>query len=189
MAISAVANSGPQPPTLTSLLQINRVNPVAGRDADDANGVAGATLPKAGAKPTAIPKLVQDVLRTLIEMGANLSGTKVDGAGGSSPQTQDIKKSAVDFLTSVISAVKAQADGSTSKAANPLEQLNAGIAKMIGEVSGGSNIDAAVAQSADKLLNASGLMTNRNTLGGLLQGLQKSLLDEAGAGNLINITA
>jgi hypothetical protein len=60
---------------------------------------------------------------------------------------------------------------------------------MITEVSSGSSIDAAVAQSADNLLKASGLSSNANTLGGLLQGLQKSLLDETGAGSLVNVTA
>jgi hypothetical protein len=95
----------------------------------------------------------------------------------------------MDFLTSVISAVKPQSEDASSKAASPLEQLNAGISKMIGEVSGGSSVDAAVAQSADKLLKASGIPSNSNTLGGLLEGLSKSLLDEAGTGSLINVTA
>jgi hypothetical protein len=122
-------------------------------------------------------------------MGANLSGNKTDGTAGSGAQAQDIKKTAMDFLTSVMSAVKPQADSATSKVASPLEQLNAGISKMISEVSGGLAVDATVAQSADKLLKASGLSSNANTLGGLLQGLQKSLMDEAGAGSLINVTA
>ena len=122
-------------------------------------------------------------------MGANLSGNKIDGAAGSGAQAQDIKKTAMDFLTSVMSAVKPQADSATSKVASPLEQLNAGISKMISEVSGGLAVDATVAQSADKLLKASGLSSNANTLGGLLQGLQKSLMDESGAGSLINVTA
>ena len=189
MAISAIANSGPQPPSLASLLQINRVNPITGRDSDDAKEVLGALVPKAGSKPTVIPKLVQDVLKTLNQMGANLSGNKTDGTAGSGAQAQDIKKTAMDFLTSVMSAVKPQADSATSKVASPLEQLNAGISKMISEVSGGLAVDATVAQSADKLLKASGLSSNANTLGGLLQGLQKSLMDEAGAGSLINVTA
>jgi hypothetical protein len=189
MAISAIANSGPQPPTLASLLQINRVNPITGRDSEDAKEVSGALVPKAGAKPALVPKLVQDVLKTLSQMGASLSGNKAEVVAGSSAQAQDIKKTAIDFLTSVISAVKPPADGQTSKAASPLEQLSDGISKMITEVSSGLSIDAAVAQSADKLLKASGLSSNANTLGGLLQGLQKSLLDETGAGSLVNVTA
>jgi hypothetical protein len=190
MAISAIANSGPQPPTLASLLQINRVNPITGRDSDDANGISGSSAPKTGAKPAIIPKLVQDVLKTLSEMGASLSGdqSKTSSAGGAN--SQELKKSALDFLSSVISAVKPQADGASSKVANPLEQLNAGISKMVSEVNGGSPLEAAVAQSADKLLKASGLTTNANTLGGLLEGLQKSLLDDgSSSGSLVNVTA
>ena len=186
MAISAIANAGTQPPSLASLLQINRINPITGRDSDDAKEASGVPAPKAGAKPAAIPKLIQDVLKTLNQMGASLSVSKTDR---SSAQAHDIKKSAMDFLTSVISAVKPQSEDASSKAASPLEQLNAGISKMIGEVSSGSSVDAAVVQSADKLLKASGIPSNSNTLGGLLEGLSKSLLDEAGTGSLINVTA
>jgi hypothetical protein len=95
----------------------------------------------------------------------------------------------MDFLTSVISAVKPQSEDGASKAASPLEQLNAGISKMISEVSTGLSVDAAVAQSADKLLKASGVPSNSNTMGGLLEGLNRSLLDEAGTGSLINVSA
>jgi hypothetical protein len=186
MAISPIANSGPQPPSLASLLQINRINPITGRDSEDAKEASGISAPKVGAKPAAIPKLVQDVLKTLNQMGASLSVSKADG---SSAQIQDIKKSAMDFLTSVISAVKPQSEDGASKAASPLEQLNAGISKMISEVSTGLSVDAAVAQSADKLLKASGVPSNSNTMGGLLEGLNRSLLDEAGTGSLINVSA
>lgn len=186
MAISAVANSGLQPPSLASLLQINRINPIAGKDWDDANGVSGASLPKAGAKPSLIPKLVQDVLKNLSQMGAN----PLDNMGISADrQGQDLKKTAMDFLTAVISAVKPQADSSSGKAANPLEQLNSGISQMISQVGNGSSIDVAVVQSADKLLKSAGVVSNSNTLGGLLEGLQRSLLDDSGAGSLINVTA
>ena len=186
MAISAVANSGPQPPSLASLLQINRINPITGKDADDAKGVSGATLPKAGAKPSVIPRLAQDVLKTLSQLGANPLATQAEGSGA---QAQDIKKTAVDFLTSVISALKPQADNSYAKVVNPLEQLNTGISQMISAVGNGSSIDTAVAQSADKLLKSAGVPSNSNTLGGLLEGLQRSLLDDSGVGSLINVTA
>ena len=186
MAISAVANSGPQPPSLASLLQINRINPVTGKDADETNSVSGAALPKTGAKPSVIPKLVQDVLKTLNQMGANPLGNKAENSG---EQSQEIKKSAMDFLTSVISAVKTQSDGSSARLGNSLEQLNAGISQMIGDVGNGSSIDVAVAQSADKLLKSAGVPSNSNTLGGLLEGLQRSLLDDSGVGSLINVTA
>lgn len=186
MAISAVANSGPQPPSLASLLQINRINPITGKDTDDAKGVSGAALPKAGAKPSVIPRLVQDVLKTLSQLGANPSATQAESSGA---QAQEIKKTAVDFLTSVISALKPQSDNSSAKAANPLEQLSAGISQMISAVGNSSSLDGAVAQSADKLLKSAGVPSNSNTLGGLLEGLQRSLLDDSGAGSLINVTA
>jgi hypothetical protein len=187
MAISAIANSGSQPQTLASLLQINRINPITGRDSDDATGVAGVSTPKAGNKVTIIPKLVQDVLKTLSQLGGNIADTKASAISGS--EAKDIKKSAMDFLSSVISAISPQAGGNSVKAASPLEQLNAGISKMIGDVANGASLDGAVAQSADKLLKASGLTSNANTLSGLLEGLQKSLLDQSGAGSLVNVTA
>lgn len=186
MAISAVANSGPQPPSLASLLQINRINPITGKDTDDAKGVSGTALPKAGAKPSVIPRLVQDVLKTLSQLGANPSATQAESSGA---QAQEIKKSAMDFLTSVISAVKTQSDGSSARLGNPLEQLNTGISHMISAVGNGSSIDGAVAQSADKLFKSVGVPNNSNTLGGLLEGLQRSLLDDSGVGSLINVTA
>ena len=189
MAISAIANSGPQPPTLASLLQINRVDPITGRDSDDAKEVSGSLLPKAGSKPAAIPKLVQDVLKTLSQMGANLPGNKSEGVAGSGAQSQDIKKAATDFLSSVISAIGPKANDATKKGANSFEQLDAGISKMISQASSGASIDAAVVQSADNLLKTAGVANNANTLSGLLEGLQKSLLDESGAGSLINVTA
>ena len=185
MAISAVANSGPQPPSLASLLQINRINPITGKDPDESNSVSGAAVPKASSKPSVIPKLVQDVLKTLSQMGANPLGNKAENSGA---QAQETKKTAVDFLTSVISAVKNQAN-SSAKVANPLEQLNAGISQMIGEVGNGSSIDVAVMQSADRLLKSAGVPSNSNTLGDLLEGLQRSLLDDSGVGSLINVTA
>lgn len=186
MAISAVANSGPQPPSLASLLQINRINPVTGKDSDEANGVSGLALPKTSAKPSVIPKLVQDVLKTLSQMGANPLGNKAENSGA---LAQEVKKSAMDFLTSVISAIKTQSDGSSARVGNPLEQLNAGISQMIDDAGNGLSIDVAVTQSADKLLKSAGVPTNSNTLGGLLEGLQRSLLDDSGAGSLINVTA
>lgn len=189
MAISAIANSGIEPPTLANLLQINRINPITGRDSDDAVGISGASAPKAGAKQSVIPKLVQDVLKTLSEMGANLAGDQSKIGSANSANSQELKKSALDFLSSVISSVKTQTEGTASKTVSPLEQLNAGVTKMISEVNGGTPLEVAVAQSADKLLKTSGLAANANTLSGLLEGLQKSLLDGSSSGSLVNITA
>ena len=184
MAITAIANSGPQPPTLASLLQINRINPIAGRDSDDADSASSVVLPKAGAKQAVAPKLVQDVIKTLSQMGASLSDSKAEGA-----QAKDIKKSAIDFLSSVISAVNPQANESGNKVASPLEQLKAGVAKMINEVAGGTSVDAAVSEAANQLFKASGVPSNSNTLSGLLEGVQKSLMDDSGSGSLINLSA
>ena len=184
MAIPAIANSGPQPPTLASLLQINRINPIAGRDSDDADSASSVALPKVGAKQAVTPKLVQDVIKTLGQMGANPSDSKADGA-----QTKDIKKSAIDFLSSVISAVNPQANESGNKTVSPLEQLKAGVAKMMNEVASGSPVDAAVTTNANQLLKASGLSSNTNTLSSLLEGVQKSLMDDTGSGSLVNLTA
>lgn len=186
MAISGIANSGVQPPSLASLLQINRINPITGKDSDDAIGASGASLPKTGVKPSVIPRLVQDVLKTLSQMGGNPVSNKTDNSGA---WAQDIKKTATDFLTSVISSLKPQTDNSSAKGVNPLEQLSAGISQMIGEVGNGSSIDVAVVQGADKLLKSAGLPSNSSTLGGLLEGLQRSLLDDSGVGSLINVTA
>ena len=60
---------------------------------------------------------------------------------------------------------------------------------MIGELSSGSQVDAGVAQASNQLLKVSGLLGNANTLGGLLEGIQKSLMDDSGSGSLINLTA
>lgn len=189
MTISTIASTGSQPPSLASLLQINRINPITGRDSEDAKEVSGLPLPKAGVKEPVIPKLVQDVFKTLSQMGASISGGKPEGVAKSGAHVQDIKKNAMDFLTSVISAVKPKVDGTASNSVGSLEQLNDGISKMIGAVDSGAYIDASVVQSAEKLIKASGLSSNANTLGGLLQGLQSSLLDDSGTGSLVNITA
>jgi len=190
MAISAIANSGAQPPSLASLLQINRVDPISGRDSDDAKEVSASLLPKVAGKQSVIPKLVQDVLKTLNQMGATIAGNSSEGTASASGQAKEIKKTAVDFLSSVISAITPQSDNSASKAAaSSLDQLKAGVGKMIGEVASGSPVEAGVAQAANQLLKVSGLPSNPNTLGGLLEGVQKSLMDDSGSGSLINLTA
>lgn len=184
MAISAIANAGTQPPTLASLLDINRVNPLAGRDSEnEASGVSGVALPKAGGKKPVAPKLIQDLMQTLNQMGVN------QDPSSKLVQIQDINKSAMDFLASVFSALKPQAQEGKSQSASPIEQLSAGLSRMIGEISNGSSGQSQVLQSADKLLKTAGVASNATTLSGLLEGLQRSIMDEAGTGTLINFSA
>ena len=188
MAISAIANAGTQPPTLASLLQINRINPLTGtgRESDDSAGVSGLALPKAGPKKPAAPKLIQDLLQTLNQMGANEGASK---SAKNSSQAQDIKKSAMDFLASVFSALKPQTNDGKLASASSIESLSAGLSQMIGEISSGSPSQSQVIQSADKLLQSSGVASNTSNLSTLLQGLQRSIMDDAGTGTLINTKA
>jgi len=186
MAISAIANAGTQPPTLASLLQINRINPLTGRESDDSAGVSGVALPKAGPKKPAAPKLIQDLLQTLNQMGANEGASK---SAKNSSEAQDIKKSAMDFLASVFSALKPQSNDSELASASSIESLSAGLSQMIGEISSGSPSQSQVIQSADMLLQSSGVASNTSNLSTLLQGLQRSIMDDAGAGTLINTKA
>jgi hypothetical protein len=189
MAISAIANAGTQPPTLASLLQINRINPLTGRESDDSAGVSGVAPPKAGGKKPAAPKLIQDLLQTLNQMGANEGASKSAKNSSEAGQTQDIKKSAMDFLTSVFSALKPQSNDSELASASSIESLSAGLSQMIGEISSGSPSQSQVIQSADMLLQSSGVASNTSNLSTLLQGLQRSIMDDAGAGTLINTKA
>ena len=191
MAISAIANAGIQPPTLASLLEINRINPLAGRESDDSGVVSGVALPKAGGKNPAAPKLIQDLIQTLNQMGANPEIGKSMGNSSQVDLAQDIKKSAMDFLASVFSALKPQTNNDKSTSASPIEQLFAGLTQMIDEIGSGSSSQTQVIQSADTLLNSVGVVSNASTLSGLLQGLQRSIMDEAGmgSGTLINLRA
>jgi hypothetical protein len=189
MAISAIANAGTQPPTLASLLQINHINPLAGHGSEDSAGVSGVALPKAGGKKPAAPKLIQDLLQTLNQMGANEGASKSAKNSSEAGQTQDIKKSAMDFLTSVFSALKPQSNDSELASASSIESLSAGLSQMIGEISSGSPSQSQVIQSADMLLQSSGVASNTSNLSTLLQGLQRSIMDDAGTGTLINTKA
>ena len=191
MAISAIANAGIQPPTLASLLEINRIIPLAGRESNDSGVVSGLALPKADGKNPVAPKLIQDVLQTLNQMGANPEIGKSAGNSSQADQIQDIKKSAMDFLASVFSALKPQTNNEKTASASPIEQLSAGLTQMIDEISSGSSSQTQVIQSADKLLSSAGVVSNASTLSGLLQGLQRSIMDEAGmgSGTLINLRA
>jgi len=191
MAISAIANAGIQPPTLASLLEIDRINPLAGRESDDSGVVFGVALPKAGGKTSAAPKLIQDLMQTLNQMGANPETRKSVGNSSQAGQDQDLKKSAMDFLASVFSALKPQTNNEKSTSASPIEKLSAGLTQMIEEISSESSSQTQVIQSADKLLSSAGVVSNASTLSGLLQGLQRSIMDEAGmgSGTLINLRA
>ena len=191
MAISAIANAGIQPPTLASLLEINRINPLAGREAGDSGRVAGVALPKAGDKNPAAPKLIQDLVQTLNQMAANPETGKPVSNLSQAGQVQDIKKSAMDFLASVFSALKPQTNNDKSTLASPIEQISAGLSQMIDEIRSGSSSQTQVIQSADTLFKSAGVVSNASTLSGLLQGLQRSIMDEAGmgSGTLINLRA
>ena len=191
MAISAIANAGIQPPTLASLLEINRIIPLAGRESNDSGVVSGLALPKASDKTPAAPKLIQDLMQTLNQMGANPETVKSVGNSSQAGQAQDLKKTAMDFLASVFSALKPQTNNDKSTSASPIEQLSAGLSKMIDEISSKSSSQTQVIQSADKLLSSAGVVSNASTLSGLLQGLQRSIMDEAGigSGTLINLRA
>lgn len=191
MAISAIANAGAQPPTLASLLEINRIIPLAGRESNDSGVVSDLALPKAGDKNPAAPKLIQDLMQTLNQMGANPEIGKSMGNSSQAGLAQDIKKSAMDFLASVFSALKPQTNNDKSTSASPIEQLSAGLTQMIDEISSESSSQTQVTQSADKLLSSAGVVSNASTLSGLLQGLQRSIMDEAGigSGTLINLRA
>lgn len=191
MAISAIANAGIQPPTLASLLEINRIIPLAGRESDDSGVVSGLALPKAGGKSPAAPKLIQALLKTLNQMGANPETGKSASNSSQAGPAQDLKKSAMDFLASVFTALKPQANNDKSTSASPIEKLSAGLTQMIEEISSESSSQTQVIESADKLLSSAGVVSNASTLSGLLQGLQRSIMDEAGmgSGTLINLRA
>ena len=191
MAISAIANAGIQPPTLASLLEINRIIPLAGRESNDSGVVSGLALPKASDKTPAAPKLIQDLMQTLNQMGANPETVKSVGNSSQADQAQDLKKTAMDFLASVFSALKPQTNNDKSTSASPIEQLSAGLSQMIDEISSKSSSQTQVIESADKLLSSAGVVSNASTLSGLLQGLQRSIMDEAGmgSGTLINLRA
>jgi hypothetical protein len=153
--------------------------------------VSGVTLPKAGGKNPAAPKLIQDLLQTLNQMGANPETGKSVGNLSQAGQVQDLKKSTMDFLASVFSALKPQTNNEKSTSASPIEQLSAGLTQMIEEISSESSSQTQVIESADKLLSSAGVVSNASTLSGLLQGLQRSIMDEAGmgSGTLINLRA
>ena len=188
MTISAIANTGAELPSLASLLKINRVNAVNGQDADgDADASKIAKAGSSAQKPAA-PKLIKAVLQTLNQISAqpNLQTT---GQATSNSQMGDLKKSAMDFVASVLEVLAPQTAQATSKYAKPTEQLADGLSQMIGQINSGSTEFKQVTQSANKLFKGAGIASNANTLAGLLQGLQKSLIDGVDTGNLINVTA
>ena len=124
-------------------------------------------------------------------MGANPEAGKSLGNSSQAGQALDIKKSAMDFLTSVFSALKPQTSNDKATLASPIEQLSAGLSQMMGEISSGSSGQSQVIEAADQLFKSAGLATNASTLGGLLQSLQKSIMDESGitTGTMINTRA
>jgi len=90
MSISAIANSVSHNQALLSLFEVNRINPISGKDDKGAAG-AGQELsvkPNQPNKPSGL-KLAENILKTLKDMGAN----KLDGVDRlSNPSTQQAAK-------------------------------------------------------------------------------------------------
>ena len=186
MTISAMTNAGLQPPSMASLLRINKINAINGQDADgDADG-SSSKSPATGAQKAIAPKLVQATLEALNQMGANIdlnaeNQSQKDGA------TDKVKKSALDFVSSVLSQIGA-AD-KESKYSNAADQNAAGVAQMTNILVSGASLSEPVTQSADALFKAADVPNNASSLASLLSGLQASIADSADTGNLINLTA
>ena len=90
MSISAIANPVSHNQALLSLFEVNRINPISGKDDKGAAG-AGQELsvkPNQPNKPSGL-KLAENILKTLKDMGAN----KLDGVDRqSNPSTQQAAK-------------------------------------------------------------------------------------------------
>ena len=186
MTISAMTNAGAQPPSMASLLRINKINAVNGQDADgDVDHSSSATVAPSIQKSIA-PKLVKATLETLNQMGANIVINFANQSlkGGSA---EDVKKSIAGFITSVLSQIDASEKGSKYSAAT--DQIFAGVSQLTKAVANGANPAESVAQSANTLLKAAGVPSSPSSLANLLSGLQKSLADGVDSGNLINLTA
>jgi hypothetical protein len=90
MSISAIANPVSHNQALLSLFEVNRINPISGKDNKGAAG-AGQELsvkPNQPNKPSGL-KLAENILKTLKDMGAN----KLDGVDRlTNPSTQQAAK-------------------------------------------------------------------------------------------------
>ena len=186
MTISAMTNAGVQPPSMASLLRINKINAVNGQDADgDADGSSTPTV-ASGVQKSITPKLVKATLEALNQLGANLD---INAANQShkSASVDDVKKSALGFVASVLSELGASEK--SSKYSNAADQVVAGVSQMTSAVTNGEGPAESVAQSANALFKAAGVSSNPSSMANLLSSLQKSLVDGLDSGSLINITA
>ena len=153
MSISAIANSVSHNQALLSLFEVNRINPISGKDDKGAAG-AGQELsvkPNQPNKPSGL-KLAENILKTLKDMGAN----KLDGVDRpSNPSTQQAAKTPGvlgalnEFVKTFMDAIRVQdqnADSSSaqfslqksslSKYRDKTESFESGMQNLIQDVKG-----------------------------------------------------
>ena len=121
MSISAIANSVSHNQALLSLFEVNRINPISGKDDKGAAG-AGQELsvkPNQPNKPSGL-KLAENILKTLKDMGAN----KLDGVDRlSNPSTQQAAKppgvlgALNEFVKTFMDAIRVQDQNADSSSA------------------------------------------------------------------------
>ena len=121
MSISAIANSVSHNQALLSLFEVNRINPISGKDDKGAAG-AGQELsvkPNQPNKPSGL-KLAENILKTLKDMGAN----KLDGVDRlSNPSTQQAAKTPGvlgalnEFVKNFMDAIRVQDQNADSSSA------------------------------------------------------------------------
>ena len=121
MSISAIANSVSHNQALLSLFEVNRINPITGKDDKGAAG-AGQELsvkPNQPNKPSGL-KLAENILKTLKDMGAN----KLDGVDRpSNPSTQQAAKTPGvlgalnEFVKTFMDAIRVQDQNADSSSA------------------------------------------------------------------------
>ena len=121
MSISAIANPVSHNQALLSLFEVNRINPISGKDDKGAAG-AGQELsvkPNQPNKPSGL-KLAENILKTLKDMGAN----KLDGVDRpSNPSTQQAAKTPGvlgalnEFVKTFMDAIRVQDQNADSSSA------------------------------------------------------------------------
>jgi len=121
MSISAIANPVSHNQALLSLFEVNRINPISGKDDKGAAG-AGQELsvkPNQPNKPSGL-KLAENILKTLKDMGAN----KLDGVDRlTNPSTQqaaktpDVLGALNEFVKTFMDAIRVQDQNADSSSA------------------------------------------------------------------------
>ena len=121
MSISAIANPVSHNQALLSLFEVNRINPITGKDDKGAAG-AGQELsvkPNQPNKPSGL-KLAENILKTLKDMGAN----KLDGVDRlSNPSTQqaaktpDVLGALNEFVKTFMDTIRVQDQNADSSSA------------------------------------------------------------------------